>query len=33
VFLEGWAVYVNAVMMDLGFKADDPALMLIHWKF
>ena len=19
--------------MDLGFKADDPALMLIHWKF
>jgi len=33
VFIEGWAVYVTQVMMDLGFKADDPALMLIHWKF
>jgi uncharacterized protein (DUF885 family) len=32
-FIEGWAVYVTQVMMDLGFKADDPALMLIHWKF
>ena len=33
VFIEGWAVYVTQVMMDLGFKGDDPALMLIHWKF
>ena len=33
VFVEGWAVYVTQVMMDMGFKADDPALMLIHWKF
>ena len=33
VFIEGWAVYVTQVMMDLGYKADDPALMLIHWKF
>jgi uncharacterized protein (DUF885 family) len=33
VFIEGWAVYVTQVMMDLGFKADDAALMLIHWKF
>jgi uncharacterized protein (DUF885 family) len=33
VFIEGWAVYVTQVMIDLGFKADDPALMLIHWKF
>jgi hypothetical protein len=24
---------VTQVMMDLGFQADDPALMLIHWKF
>jgi len=33
VFIEGWAVYVTQVMIDLGFHADDPALMLIHWKF
>lgn len=33
VFVEGWAVYVTQVMMDVGFHADDPALMLIHWKF
>jgi uncharacterized protein (DUF885 family) len=33
VFIEGWAVYVTQVMMDLGFHAGDPALMLIHWKF
>ncbi len=33
VFIEGWAVYVTQVMMDLGFHADDPALELIHWKF
>jgi uncharacterized protein (DUF885 family) len=33
VFAEGWAVYVTQVMMDAGFKADDPALLLVHWKF
>ena len=33
VFAEGWAVYVTQVMMDLGFGADDPALLLNHWKF
>jgi uncharacterized protein (DUF885 family) len=33
VFVEGWAIYVTQVMMDLGFKADDLALLLIHWKF
>jgi uncharacterized protein (DUF885 family) len=33
VFVEGWAVYVTQVMMDVGFHADDPALRLSHWKF
>ena len=33
VFVEGWAVYVTQVMMDMGFHADDPALLLVHWKF
>ena len=33
LFAEGWAVYVTQVMMDLGFGADDPALLLTHWKF
>ncbi|MBA2570271.1 MAG: DUF885 domain-containing protein [Chloroflexi bacterium] len=33
MFAEGWAVYVTQVMMDLGYDADDPALMLTHWKF
>jgi uncharacterized protein (DUF885 family) len=33
VFAEGWAVYITQVMMDVGYGADDPALMLIHWKF
>jgi uncharacterized protein (DUF885 family) len=32
-FAEGWAVYVTQVMMDAGYGADDPALMLTHWKF
>ena len=32
-FAEGWAVYVTQVMMDVGYGADDPALMLTHWKF
>jgi uncharacterized protein (DUF885 family) len=26
-------VYVTQVMMDLGYGAEDPALMLVHWKF
>jgi uncharacterized protein (DUF885 family) len=33
VFSEGWAVYVTQVMMDLGYGADDPGLLLTHWKF
>jgi uncharacterized protein (DUF885 family) len=33
MFAEGWAVYVTQVMMDLGYRADDPAMMLTHWKF
>jgi len=33
VFAEGWAVYITQVMMDLGYGSDDPALMLVHWKF
>jgi hypothetical protein len=33
VFAEGWAVYVTQVMMDLGYRADDPATLLVHWKF
>jgi uncharacterized protein (DUF885 family) len=33
VFQEGWAVYVTQVMMDVGYGADDPALMLVHLKF
>jgi uncharacterized protein (DUF885 family) len=32
VFAEGWAVYVTQVMMDLGYRGDDPALLLVHWK-
>jgi uncharacterized protein (DUF885 family) len=33
LFDEGWAVYVTQVMMDVGYGADDPALLLTHWKF
>lgn len=33
VFAEGWAVYMTQVMMDVGYGADDPALMLTHWKY
>ena len=29
----GWAVYVTQVMMDVGYGADDAALMLVHLKF
>jgi uncharacterized protein (DUF885 family) len=32
VFAEGWAVYVTQVMMDVGYDASDPALLLTHWK-
>ena len=33
LFAEGWAVYVTQVLMDVGYGADDPALLLTHWKF
>jgi uncharacterized protein (DUF885 family) len=33
VYAEGWAVYVTQVMMDLGYDAEDPALLLTHWKY
>jgi len=33
VFAEGWAVYVTQIMLDAGYGADDPALLLTHWKF
>jgi hypothetical protein len=33
LFAEGWAVYVTQVMMDEGYGADDPALLMTHWKF
>ncbi len=33
VFAEGWAVYVTQVMLDVGYGADDPALLLTNWKF
>ncbi|HSH21155.1 MAG TPA: DUF885 domain-containing protein [Candidatus Caenarcaniphilales bacterium] len=33
MFAEGWAVYVTQVMMDLGYRSDDPQMMLTHWKF
>jgi uncharacterized protein (DUF885 family) len=33
VYAEGWAVYVTQVMMDVGYAAEDPALLLVHWKF
>ena len=32
MFAEGWAVYVTQVMMDVGYAADDPAVLLNHWK-
>ncbi len=32
-FAEGWAVYVTQVMMDAGYRGDDPATMLTNWKF
>ena len=33
VFAKGWAVYVTQVMIDAGYGADDPALLLTHWKY
>jgi uncharacterized protein (DUF885 family) len=33
VYAEGWAVYVTQVMLDVGFDADDPALLLMNWKY
>src|SRR4051812_9829525 len=32
-FAEGWAVYVTQVMMDLGYRDNEPGLWLTHWKF
>ncbi|HWH38070.1 MAG TPA: DUF885 domain-containing protein [Candidatus Limnocylindrales bacterium] len=32
-FIEGWAVYVTQAMIDLGFGADDQALLLTHLKY
>ena len=32
-FAEGWAVYVTQVLMDLGYRDNELALMLTHWKF
>jgi hypothetical protein len=32
-FAEGWAVYVTQVMLDAGYRADDPAYALTHWKY
>ncbi len=33
VFVEGWAVYVTQVMVDVGYRPDDAALRLVHWKY
>ncbi len=33
VYAEGWAVYATQVMVDAGYQAHDPALLLTHWKF
>jgi uncharacterized protein (DUF885 family) len=33
VFAEGWAVYITQVMVDTGYGAHDPALLLSHWKY
>jgi uncharacterized protein (DUF885 family) len=33
LYAEGWAVYVTQVLMDVGYGADDPALLMVHWKF
>jgi hypothetical protein len=33
VFVEGWAVYVTQVMIDAGYRPDDLALRLVHWKY
>lgn len=32
-FAEGWAVYVTQVMLDAGYRAEDPAFALTHWKY
>jgi uncharacterized protein (DUF885 family) len=33
VFAEGWAVYIEQIMIDAGYEAGDPALLLSHWKY
>ncbi|MFL5779136.1 MAG: DUF885 domain-containing protein [Chloroflexota bacterium] len=32
VYVEGWAVYVTQVMVDLGYGDREGALLLNHWK-
>jgi uncharacterized protein (DUF885 family) len=32
-FIEGWAVYVTQVMIDLGFGADDDGLQIVNLKY
>ena len=33
LFAEGGSTYVTQVMMDLGYRADDPGVLLNHWKY
>jgi uncharacterized protein (DUF885 family) len=33
VYQEGWALYMTQGMMDAGYSATDPALLLCHWKY
>ncbi len=33
LYAEGWAVYVTQVMMDVGYRRGDLALVLAHWKY
>ncbi len=33
VYAEGWALYMTQGMMDAGYAAADPALLLCHWKY
>ena len=33
MYAEGWAVYITQVMMDVGYRRGDLALLLAHWKY
>jgi uncharacterized protein (DUF885 family) len=33
MYAEGWAVYVTQALVDAGYRADDPAFLLNHWKY